>query len=189
MSRAAAGRRLSYRSALFDLKSRLDWVSCVLSGGPRCSLRKPERLSPHWGSLIRQILSTSWVPGPGSTAVTEAAWALRTCGRVLLYGGPSRALGGVVQPPWSHPLDARSTPSLFFFFNSMRALFFYKFIYLFIYLWAALGLPCWAHAFSSCGKPGLLFVTGTCFSLRWLLLLRSMGSRCAGFSSCGSRAQ
>ena len=27
------------------------------------------------------------------------------------------------------------------------------------------------------------------FSLRWLLLLRSTGSRCVGFSSCGSRAQ
>ena len=27
------------------------------------------------------------------------------------------------------------------------------------------------------------------FSLRWLLLLRSMGSRHAGFSSCGTRAQ
>ena len=26
------------------------------------------------------------------------------------------------------------------------------------------------------------------FSLRWLLLLRSTGSRCAGFSSCGSQA-
>ena len=28
----------------------------------------------------------------------------------------------------------------------------------------------------------------TGFPLLWLLLLRSMGSRCAGFSSCGSRA-
>ena len=27
------------------------------------------------------------------------------------------------------------------------------------------------------------------FSLRWLLLLQSTGSRCAGFSSCGARAQ
>ena len=27
------------------------------------------------------------------------------------------------------------------------------------------------------------------FSLRWLLLLRSMGSRHAGFSSCGTQAQ
>ena len=26
------------------------------------------------------------------------------------------------------------------------------------------------------------------FSLRWLLLLRSTGSRCTGFSSCGTRA-
>ena len=29
----------------------------------------------------------------------------------------------------------------------------------------------------------------TGFSLRWLLLLRSMGSRCVGFSSCGTQAQ
>ena len=29
----------------------------------------------------------------------------------------------------------------------------------------------------------------TGFSLRWLLLLRSMGSRRVGFSSCGTRAQ
>ena len=27
------------------------------------------------------------------------------------------------------------------------------------------------------------------FSLPWLLLLRSTGSRCVGFSSCGTRAQ
>ena len=35
-----------------------------------------------------------------------------------------------------------------------RALFF-KFIYLFL---AALGLHCWAQAFSSCGEQGPLFV-------------------------------
>ena len=28
----------------------------------------------------------------------------------------------------------------------------------------------------------------TGFSLRWLLLMRSMGSRCVGFSRCGTRA-
>ena len=33
----------------------------------------------------------------------------------------------------------------------------------------------------------LLQCTG--FSLRWLLLLRSTGSRCEGFSSCGTWAQ
>ena len=61
------------------------------------------------------------------------------------------------------------------------------FIYLFL---AALGLCCCAWAFSSCSEQGLLFpVRCTGFSLRWLLLLRSTGSRYAGFSSCGTRAQ
>ena len=69
----------------------------------------------------------------------------------------------------------------FFFFN--------KFIY-FIYLFlAALGLHCCARAFSSCGKRGLLFVAVRGFSLWWLLLLQSTGSRCTGFSSCGSQPQ
>ena len=40
------------------------------------------------------------------------------------------------------------------------------------------------RAFSSCGEPGLLVIV-----LRGLLLLRSTGSRCAGFSSCGTQAQ
>ena len=36
------------------------------------------------------------------------------------------------------------------------------------------------------GDYSLLWCAG--FSLRWLLLLRSTGSRCVGFSSCGARA-
>ena len=48
---------------------------------------------------------------------------------------------------------------------------------------AALGLCHRARAFSSCGERGLLFVAG--FSLWWLLLLQSTGSRHTGFSSCG----
>ena len=36
------------------------------------------------------------------------------------------------------------------------------------------------------GGYSSLWCTG--FSLRWLLLLRNTGSRCAGFSSCGSQA-
>ena len=57
-------------------------------------------------------------------------------------------------------------------------LFFYKFIY-FIYLLflAALGLRCYST----------LRCMG--FSLQCLLLLRSMGSRHTGFSSCGTLAQ
>ena len=68
----------------------------------------------------------------------------------------------------------------FFFFN--------KFI-LFIYFWlhwvffAARGLPLVAAS----GGYSQLRCVG--FSLRWLLLLWSMGSRCVGFSSCDTWAQ
>ena len=59
------------------------------------------------------------------------------------------------------------------------------FINLFIYLFmAVLSLRCCAWAFSGCGEQGLLFV-----AVWQLLLLRSTGSRRAGFSSCGSWAQ
>ena len=74
-------------------------------------------------------------------------------------------------------------------------LFFNKFIYLFIYFWlrwvfvAVRGIPLVAAS----GGYSSLRCAG--FSLRWLLLLRSMGSRRAGsvvvargLSSCGSRA-
>ena len=54
------------------------------------------------------------------------------------------------------------------------------FIYLFLFL-AALGLCCCARGYSSLRCAG--------FSLWWLLLLGSTGSRRAGFSSCDSRAQ
>ena len=58
----------------------------------------------------------------------------------------------------------------------------------FIYFWL-----CWvfvaAHGLSLVvvsGSYSLLLCVG--FSLQWLLLLRSTGSRCAGFSSCGTWA-
>ena len=57
----------------------------------------------------------------------------------------------------------------------------------FIYFLAVLGLRCCARAFSSCGERGLLSSLRCAgFSLQWLLLLWSMGSRRTGFSSCGS---
>ena len=67
---------------------------------------------------------------------------------------------------------------------------FFFFIYLIYLFLAVLGLCCCVQAFSSCSESGgysSLWCAG--FSLRWLLLLRSTGSRCAGFSSCGTRAQ
>ena len=82
------------------------------------------------------------------------------------------------------PFVAKSTflspyPLLFFFFN--------KLINLFL---AVLGLCCWCRlSLVTCGDWGLLFVWCAGFSLCWLFLLRSTGSRRAGFSSCGSQAQ
>ena len=68
----------------------------------------------------------------------------------------------------------------FFFFINLF------FIYLFL---SALGLRCCTRAFSSCGKWGYSLLWCSGFLLRWLLLLRSAGSRRAGFSSCGTWAQ
>ena len=67
-------------------------------------------------------------------------------------------------------------------------LFFFNLFYLFIYFWL-----CWV--FVAAWGLSLVTVSGgysslwcAGFSLRWLLLLRSLISRCTGFSSCGSRA-
>ena len=79
------------------------------------------------------------------------------------------------------------------FFSSFIYLFIYSFIHsfihLFIYLWllwvfvAAYGL---SLAVASVGYYSSLWCAG--FSLRWLLLLWSTGSRHVGFSSCGAWA-
>ena len=65
-----------------------------------------------------------------------------------------------------------------------------KFIYVFIYLFWL----CWvfvaAHGLSLVvASRGYSSLRCMGFSLRWLLLLRSMGSRHVGFSSCSSWAQ
>ena len=73
--------------------------------------------------------------------------------------------------PTQHPLHTGSP--LFFFYK-------------FIYFWLRWVL----HGFSlvvSSGGYSLLQCAG--FSLQWLLLLRSTGSRHAGFSSCSTWAQ
>ena len=64
---------------------------------------------------------------------------------------------------------------------------FFKFIYfIYFYFWLR-----WV--FVAARRLSLVAVSGSCSSLRckgfsfqWLLLLWSMGSRCAGFSSCGT---
>ena len=75
-----------------------------------------------------------------------------------------------------------------FFYNNSLFLIFISLIYLFIYFWLhwvfvavrRLSLVVASRDYSSLQCVG--------FSLRWLLLLWSAGSRCVGFSSCGSRA-
>ena len=69
--------------------------------------------------------------------------------------------------------------------HNQKYYFFLIFVYLFIYFWlhwvfvAAHGLSLVAAS----GGYSSLWCMG--FSLRWLLLLWSTGSRCMGFSSCG----
>ena len=66
---------------------------------------------------------------------------------------------------------------------------FKNFIYLFIYFcrsWVFIAARGLSLVMASRGYSSLR-CTG--FSLWWLLLLRSSGSRCVGFSSCSTRAQ
>ena len=61
-----------------------------------------------------------------------------------------------------------------------QAVFFFFFFWVFV-------AECRLSLVSVSGGHSSLRCAG--FSLQWLLLLRSMGSRHAGFSSCGARAQ
>ena len=106
-------------------------------------------------------------------------------GRRILYHWTTREVPGLVLsrcPNLGLESNLLKPPSFFFFFN--------KFIYFIIYLLflAVLGLCCCAHAFSSCGERGYSSLRCAGFSLLWSLSLWSTGSRCVGFSSCGSRA-
>ena len=62
-------------------------------------------------------------------------------------------------------------------------------INLLIYFWLrwAFTAACRLSLVAASGGYSSLWCAG--FLLWWLLLLRSMGCRCAGFSSCGTRAQ
>ena len=71
---------------------------------------------------------------------------------------------------------------LFIYFLKMFFFFFIKFIYLFIFGCVGSSLLCTASG-------GYSLLQCVVFSLRWLLLLRSTGSRRAGFRRCGTQAQ
>ena len=65
---------------------------------------------------------------------------------------------------------------------------FYLFVCLFIYFWLRWVFVATRRLSLVAASGGYSSVRCAGFSLRWLLLLRSTGSRCTGFSSCGSRA-
>ena len=75
---------------------------------------------------------------------------------------------------------------LFLFFNRFY-LFVCLLVYLFIY-WLHLVFVVACRLSLVVGSEGYSSLRCVGFSLRWLLLLWSMGSRHVGFSSCGSRA-
>ena len=83
--------------------------------------------------------------------------------------------------PWHRRQCSAATHQRKFLF------FFYKFI---LFLFGCIGFSLPRAGFSLVAASGgysSLWCAG--FSLRWLLLLWSTGSRCVGFSSCGSWAQ
>ena len=86
----------------------------------------------------------------------------------------------------SQPLHHQGSPSFFFFFKKERhsLIFFHSFIYFWL-RWVFVAARGLSLVVARGGYSSLL-CTG--FSLRWLLLLWSTGSRRAGLSSCGSQA-
>ena len=64
-----------------------------------------------------------------------------------------------------------------------------KKIYLFLFIFGCVGSLWLCAGFLMGLSRGYSLLRWAGFSLRWLLLLRSTGSRHMGFSSCGTRAQ
>ena len=73
------------------------------------------------------------------------------------------------------------------------SLYFFSFVCFFLIYLFYLFLAAWVFV-AACGlslvaaSRGYSLLWCMSFSLQWLLLLWNMGSRCTGFSSCGSRA-
>ena len=104
------------------------------------------------------------------------------------YGRPSLARGSL--PPSSKLAMASQiflTLHLLTYFLPFSSTFFFN-IYLFIF--GRVGSSLLRTGFLQLRRAGgYSSFRCTGFSLQWLLLLRSMGSRCMGFTSCGKRDQ
>ena len=93
---------------------------------------------------------------------------------------------GPISVPWSTDLDTLKlgTYSLILFFCLFKKNLFFYFIYFWLH-WVFV-VACGLSLVATSGGYSSLQCAG--FSLRWLLLLWSTGSRHAGFNSCGMRA-
>ena len=80
----------------------------------------------------------------------------------------------------SRSVEITDNFAFFFFFNFILSLFIYFWLH-----WVFLA----ARELSLVAATGATLLWYAGFSLQWLLLLQSMGSRHAGFSSCGTWAQ
>ena len=133
----------------------------------------PKRLYTGWFYLCNIFEMTQfqewrideWLPGLGVGGGTEWRAKGGEC-------GSQRAAQGILMVMEVFPI--------FFFFINLFILFFYFWLRWVFVAARRLSLVAASGGYSS------LRCTG--FSLRWLLLLRSRGSRHMGFSSCGSRA-
>ena len=89
---------------------------------------------------------------------------------------------GFLEAPSARLVSHQGEQIVFF----LLSFFFFNFIYLFIYLglrWVFVAARSLSLVVASGGYSSLRCVG---FSLQWLLLLQSAGSRCAGFGSCGT---
>ena len=115
------------------------------------------------------------VPRPGIKPVPSAVKA-----QSLTTGQPGNSLLSIFKN-WELSHKNQNTFFLFFFFINLFILFIYFWLH-----WVFVAVRRLSLVAVS-GDYSLLRCVG--FSLWWLLLLWSMGSRRAGFSSCGMRAQ
>ena len=135
------------------------------------------------------FVSCSWLPAHQISSFLSLANALK--GKAVFSVLLSEFPVSFRFCPLIIPLkfDRLSMHLFIYLFKVDRMCFFFKYIYLFIYFWlhwvfiAARGLSLVVAS----GGYSLLWCAG--FSLWWLLLLQSTGSRRAGFGSCGTWAQ
>ena len=117
---------------------------------------------------------------------------LRSAGSAVVAHGPSRpAACGIFPDQGSNPCplhwQADSQPLCHQGSPGLR--FLKKYIYLFIYVWLHWVFIAVRRLSLVAASGGYSSLQCTGFSFQWLLLLRSTGSRRAGFSSCGTQAQ